>query len=78
MAVCEMCGERSPEDCRCKFPSKVQPSTPWPRPEKQHRTIQDEEIEDMIQFLESCDTGNLIVMLRELLLLRKRVRNGAA
>jgi hypothetical protein len=49
----------------------------------QDRTIQDEEIKDMIAFLQTSGTGrvivsNLVAMLEELLLLRKKVRNDAS
>ena len=46
------------------------------------RTIQDEEVRDMIEFLQTSGMGviimhNLVAMLEELLVLRKKVRDAA-
>ena len=46
------------------------------------RTIQDEEVRDMIEFIKGAAMGrtvadSLIVMLEELLVLRKKVRDAA-
>ena len=76
-STCANCGE----SCLGYITPPV-PSTGVIGLKQEHRTIQDEEVKDMIEFLQTSGMGrvimnNIVAMLEELLLLRKKVRDAA-
>lgn len=69
MPICDTCGERNPEDCRCKYEQLYK----LPRP------VEDADIVEMIEFwkhshMDGFATFNTRVMLQELLEHRRKER----